>query len=342
MGSMSLGLDHRIRRKRPMKTHQQTYMAPRPRSPSVSIVIPALNSAATLVQALASVQGQDVSDWEAIIVDDGSTDSTASIANLHALHDGRVRCVPGPCRGTSAARNTGIARARGEFIAFLDADDLWLPHKLRMHLCHLARAPQVGVSFDRVLFITEEGRPTGTYSTRRVHRVPPHEFLYENPACTSSTLVIRREALVQSGGFDEGMRCAEDLELLMRMHCTTAWGVEGLDEVLTFYRADPQGIPSSSFDAMQADWEVLIDKVRAYAPELASVHYRAIRAVHLRYLARRALRLGLPANEGLRMFFRAVASSPLALLRDPRRTFGTLAGLLAYGAVPSSFLPNRR
>jgi len=310
------------------------------RAPRVSVVIPARNAAATLAQTLACLHEQDMAEWEAIVVDDGSTDATASIAQLHGLHDGRIRCIPGPGRGVSAARNAGIARCRGAVIAFLDADDLWLPRKLRSHLQHLERAPWVGVSFDRILFVDPQGHSTGVQSTRHVHGLKPHDFLYENPACSASTLVVRREALVQSGGFDEEMRFAEDLELLVRIRCTTPWGIEGLDQVLTHYRASPAGA-SAGFEAMQAGWEFMIDKVRGYAPALVDAHYRAARAVHLRYLARRALRLGLPARDGLHYFVRALRSSPLALLRDPRRTFGTLAGLLAHGVAPGGLLAHR-
>ena len=165
------------------------------RAPRVSVVIPARNAAATLAQTLACLHEQDMAEWEAIVVDDGSTDATASIAQLHGLHDGRILCIPGPGRGVSAARNAGIARCRGAVIAFLDADDLWLPRKLRSHLQHLERAPWVGVSFDRILFVDPQGHSTGVQSTRHVHGLKPHDFLYENPACSASTLVVRREAI---------------------------------------------------------------------------------------------------------------------------------------------------
>ena len=316
----------------PMNYHSDTSAPYNGASPMVSVVIPARNAAATLAETLRSLQQQDFDAWEAVVVDDGSTDDTAAITHQFSVNDGRIRCIPGPKRGVSAARNAGIHRSVGAFVAFLDADDLWLPHKLRTHMDYMTQHPQVGITFDRVLFVNVHGHSTGVFSTQRVSNLPPHAFIYENPACTASTLVVRRTALVQCGAFDELMKWSEDLEFMVRMRCTTAWGVQGLDDVMTYYRASPTGA-SASLESMQAGWEHLIIRVKSYAPELVAKHYRPARAVHLRYLARRALRVGAPASLGLRLFGQALASSPLALMREPRRTLGTLGGLCAQGVI---------
>ena len=108
-------------------------------SPEVSVVIPAYNAQATLAQTLASVLAQTLDAWEAIVVDDGSTDGTAAIVAAFAARDPRVRCITGAHRGVSAARNLGIAAARGSLVAFLDADDLWQAGKLSEALDVLMR-----------------------------------------------------------------------------------------------------------------------------------------------------------------------------------------------------------
>jgi glycosyltransferase involved in cell wall biosynthesis len=300
--------------------------------PAISVVIPARNAQQTLAETLSSVLTQDFADWELIVVDDGSTDGTLQIAQKVALQDRRVRCVQGPGRGVSAARNLGASLAQAQLIAFLDADDLWQPGKLSAHWHHFAKSAQLGVSFDRIAFVDEHGKATGVESTRRVHELAPHDFLYENPACTASTLVMRRAAMVAGGLFDESMRFAEDLEFLVRLRCTTPWQVEGLDAVLTHYRANPAGA-SASLTAMQQGWETLVEKVHRYAPDLVAAHGRGARAIHLRYLARRAVRLKLPARQGLEFFARAAACHPVVLLREPRRSLGTLAALLALAVV---------
>lgn len=313
-----------------MKTTHQSHSivhGTAPQAPSVSIIIPARNAAGTLTETVHSVLRQDRLDWELIIIDDGSTDTTRDMANGLAAQDARITCLRGESRGVSAARNLGARAAHGELLAFLDADDLWMPGKLSAHVRRFDAQPSLGVSFDRILFVDTQGNSTGVESTRRVQGLTPADFLHENPACTASTIVARRVAFQASGGFDESMACSEDLEWLLRMRCCTDWAVEGLPEVFTHYRAAQRGA-SSQLEAMQKGWEQMVDKVRAYAPELVRSHYRSARAVHLRYLARRCARLGLPATHGLNLFARAWTSSPLALIKEPRRTLGTLAALL--------------
>ena len=294
----------------------------------ISVVIPARNAASTLDATLWSVRHQTYAHWEVIVVDDGSSDATVDVVTRHQSEDARIRCVKGHCRGVSAARNLGVAQSTGALLAFLDADDLWLPEKLRTHEWYMAADPGVGISFDRVRFVDDRAQPTPVVSTTRVSWLTSAYLLHENPACTASTLVVRREVFDQLGGFDESLTHAEDLELMIRLCSTTAWRLEGLDSVHTHYRANPRGA-SSSLQHMQDGWERLVDKVRSYAPGVVSQYGHHARAVHQRYLARHALRLGMPAHVGLRWWLRAWFSSPFALLIQPRRTMGTLFGLLA-------------
>jgi cellulose synthase/poly-beta-1,6-N-acetylglucosamine synthase-like glycosyltransferase len=297
----------------------------------VSVVIPARNAAASLDATLWSVRQQTFAHWEVVVVNDGSTDATAEVVQRHRREDARIRCVNGRSRGVSAARNLGVASSEGPVIAFLDADDLWLPGKLAAHVDFLGTQPEVGMAFDRIRFVDAQARPTPVLSTSRVHGLHSADLLYENPACTASTLVMRREAFEQIGGFDETLNHAEDLEMMIRLRATTAWRLEGLSEVLTHYRASAQGA-SAGLQRMQDGWERVMGKVQQYAPELLRTHGRHARAVHQRYLARRALRLGLPAQEGLHWWRLAWRNSPSALLRQPRRSLGTLLGLLASAA----------
>jgi glycosyltransferase involved in cell wall biosynthesis len=316
-------------------TYKATQLTSSNQFPEVSIIIPARNAERTLLETLESVQSQTFKNWECIVVDDGSTDATASIVKDIALSDRRIVSVSGTLRGVSAARNAGVNAARGPIIAFLDADDLWVENKLEIHLKHLQERPAVGISFARVSFVDELGRSTGVVSGRNWEHVEASRLLYENPACTASTLVIRREIFLRAGGFDESMRFSEDLELMVRIRLTTGALVEGLNDVLTCYRASPEGA-SADLNAMQQGWEALILRVEAYAPNLIAGHVRCARATHLRYLSRRALRLGLPATDGLKLFAEAMRNSTAELLRQPYRTFGTLAVLLFFLIIPSA------
>ena len=118
--------------------------------PLVSIITPVYNAAPWLRETLASVRAQTLTDWEQILVDDGSSDNSVAIAEAAAKQDARFRLIRTPQNmGPSSARNLAIEAARGRFIAFLDADDYWEPHKLSRQLDLLERHPEVGLTAAR-------------------------------------------------------------------------------------------------------------------------------------------------------------------------------------------------
>lgn len=195
----------------------------------ISVVIPAYNAAAFLAETLATVTAQSVPPAEIVVVDDGSTDDTAGIARRAG-----ARVVQTPNRGLPAARNTGIAAARGGWIALLDADDLWHPRKLALQLDALRLAPDVvAVSCDHYQFDGSGTLMPSALAARRarylgVRRQPlaPGRVRIEGLGTDlmkvgmlffPSTLLLRRDAIQAIGGFDEALRRAEDLEFLLRL-----------------------------------------------------------------------------------------------------------------------------
>ena len=192
--------------------------------PTVTAVIPAFNAARFLPDCLQSVRSQ-VFDGalEIVVVDDGSTDDTAMLARACA----DVLCLSQPQRGPSAARNAGLRAARGEFIAFLDADDLWPPHKLARQLAVLRAQPTAALvvgdcrQFDAhgPLAQTEfEQARNGEPAWGRQPLVPDaYRRLLENNFITTGSVVARRDALLALEGFAEDLRLVEDLELWLRL-----------------------------------------------------------------------------------------------------------------------------
>ncbi|MBA3325437.1 MAG: glycosyltransferase family 2 protein [Rhodobacteraceae bacterium] len=135
--------------------------APPAEAPAVTVVTPVWNAAATLGECVASLAAQTRGDWEMLIVDDGSTDGSRALAAALAEGDGRIRLLGwGARRGAAAARNEGIRAARGRFIAFLDADDLWRPEKLEVQIGYM-EASGAPFTFAAVRRIDEAGRPLG-------------------------------------------------------------------------------------------------------------------------------------------------------------------------------------
>src|SRR5690349_24440198 len=105
---------------------------------TVSVVMPAFNAEATIASAVASVRRQTRGDWELVVVDDGSADRTAALAEMAAALDRRIRVIRQRNQGVSAARNAGIEAATGRYLAFLDADDTWLPGKLQRQVSFMS------------------------------------------------------------------------------------------------------------------------------------------------------------------------------------------------------------
>ena len=182
----------------------------------ISVVIPTFNCADYLVQAIKSVLAQTYQDFEIIVVDDASTDHTEVALQQFA---NRVRYICQDQAGPSVARNRGIIQAQGDCIAFLDADDLWRPTKLARQVEYLNQHPEA------VLIYTDftRGPEPGSNNESRLKVFKPrdsadafHALLDENFIGTS-TVLIRREALAQSGLFDPTLRGSEDLDLWLRL-----------------------------------------------------------------------------------------------------------------------------
>lgn len=205
--------------------------------PRVSIVIPVYNAQRFLPECIASVRAQSVLDWELVIVDDGSADDSFRIAARAADGDERIRVVQQANRGVSAARNRGFAEAdsRTQYIAFLDADDVWEEDMLAVLLDALERKPQVAGAYGVSRYIDDGGRfvrvgELESYQrARRVVRAKgveswpldnPTTFeveAFRNYVSTVGTVLFRRGSLVASGLFDPDMGHFEDWDLMLRV-----------------------------------------------------------------------------------------------------------------------------
>ncbi len=186
--------------------------------PRVSVVIPCLNAEDTVVRALQSVVRQAFDDLEIILVDDGSTDGTVAAARSLGLPNLTIAESPGR-QGAAAARNRGIERARGAYVAFLDADDEWLPGKLEAQLAGLEANPRAVFASSRCLAVEEgSGRETWLYDRLEPTSGPEvwRTLLAYNFVGTPS-VVVRREALDRAGPFDETLNVAEDQDLWIRL-----------------------------------------------------------------------------------------------------------------------------
>lgn len=181
----------------------------------ISVIIPTHNRAGFVREAVESVLAQSHPPGEVIVVDDGSTDDTG--AALASFSERIVR-VRQEHAGVSAARNRGIGCARGEWLAFLDSDDLWLPGKLERQARHLAVDPTLRVHQTEELWLRNGTR----IAPRRVHRKPEghcFERLLERCLVSPSAVMINRSVFETVGGFDETLPACEDYDLWLRIGC---------------------------------------------------------------------------------------------------------------------------
>jgi glycosyltransferase involved in cell wall biosynthesis len=212
----------------------------------VSIIIRTYNRGYTISKALCSVLDQSFSDYELIVVDDGSTDDTAEVVAKVAGDRARyIRHMQN--RGVGAAFNTGIAAARGEMIAALDSDDEWKPNKLEREVAFLDSHPAVDVVFSDVEMVTSNGKIPSLFGLmRRYSEIAPpvrgnggfvldqrrmYLWLLQEVPVKPSASVLRRQVFEKVGKFDESSRSGEDWDFYLRLAHVSHFGV--IDSILT-------------------------------------------------------------------------------------------------------------
>lgn len=194
-----------------------------PPVPRISIIIPAYNCAQFLPETLESVFSQNYEAYEIIVVDDGSTDDLVTV--LRPYTD-KVRYVKQPNAGSAAARNTGLELAQGEYIVFLDADDLLLPGKLRQQVATLILKPHLGLVHSGWLFIDETGKVMGEESPWHDAPVLDLETWLRRKPIRMGAMMFRRLWLESVGGLDPDLRQSHDVDLIFRMAlngCQAEW-----------------------------------------------------------------------------------------------------------------------
>jgi glycosyltransferase involved in cell wall biosynthesis len=278
-------------------------------SPQVNVIIPAHNAAKYLPIAIESVMAQTFHDWSIVLVNDGSTDNTDEVVApfLSALGD-KLKYIKQPKSGVSAARNTAIRNSSAKFLAILDADDLWLPHRLEESLkCFHAR-PKIGLSYGFITRISPEGELLDTFDRRQKHGegwVAPYLYM-RRIDLPSPTITFRRECVHTVGGFDETLTVTEDRDLWLRI--ALRYEVALVPNVLAYYRTSPQSATTDP-DRMLKSQLQFIDKHYG-TPGCGAIARRNALA---RIYKQRAEALGMQGQPAaaLRSSLRALALYPL-------------------------------
>ncbi|MEW6254310.1 MAG: glycosyltransferase [Pseudomonadota bacterium] len=209
-----------------------------PPAPRFSVVIPSRDCLAYLPEAIASIRAQEVGPAEIIVIDDGSRDGTGEWLAQAAAADPLLIPLRGPEKGVAAARNLGIARASCDLIAFLDADDQYLPGALSDRLPLMEAQGDITLTFADIMSVDPQGRLVGyqfdywplfrAFLSKRAGLVPlgPDAFamLLAEMVCGTSAVLTRKSALTAVGGFDERYRISEDWDLWLKLaKCGPVW-----------------------------------------------------------------------------------------------------------------------
>ena len=277
--------------------------------PRVAVVVPAWQAEATIGETLASVLAQGLTDWELVVVDDGSTDGTAAIVEAVAARDARVRLIRQQHGGLPAiARNRGIRETSAPTIAFLDADDVWLPAKLALQAALLAAEPELGLVHCLAVHVSEAGQyePELPATPRGIGAMLP--LLAARNFIHNSAVLVRRELLDSHGMLDEDTRLRgnEDYELWLRLAPHTAFAC--IEQPLLRYRVHERGI-SNDRRTMGAGAILALEKAQARDPD----RFAVLGEVFLRNVGIARCIAGLPGH-GRRELIAALRRRPDSLL----------------------------
>lgn len=224
--------------------------------PAISVVIPAYNAERTLGETLQRALAQTLRDIEVLVIDDGSTDGTAQIASTTG--DPRVRTISVSNGGVARARNRAIQAVSGEIIAFLDADDLWMPTKLERQLELMTARPDVGMCFTSTVRIDAASTPLGLTTARGYEDWSEALLLGSNLVTGScSSAMVRTVLARQTGGFDPRLSQCADWDFWLRLSQVTRFAA--IDELLVLYRVHP-GSMSNNVALLERDTFAVLDK----------------------------------------------------------------------------------
>jgi len=276
--------------------------------PTVSVVIPAYNAAWCIGRAIDSVLAQSFRDLEVIVVDDGSTDDTAKML---AAYGPRIRVVSKLNGGMSSARNAGIALARGPYLAFLDADDRWLPEKLSRQVELLDSRHDLSFCSTTATLESPEGETIGIWGCQRLAN-PSLADIFEHHAAIAggaSSVLARRELVVSLNGFDDKLFGAEDTDLWIRL--ASRGGYACIPEPLVVVLKRPGSVSRNRASMRQGALAMTRKNRPLLPPRQQGAYWRAIYAGILCDYAKWAWRDG-DRTSAIRDLITAMALAPIA------------------------------
>ena len=289
-------------------------LSPVQKRPRVSVLIPACNAGRYIDAALASVLGQSEPELETIVVNNGSSDDTE--ARLRRCADPRLRVINHASPGLAEALNTAILAARADYIAFLDADDIWLPNKLARHLKIHQDRPEIDATFSWVRVIDSQGRPIRMPCPRWRGALNFSSLLSDFSIRTMSAIVMKRDAALRAGLLNPALSPCVDIDFLLRVALLRPDNIVAVPQVLNLYRRhDAQR--TSDWSMIHGGWSELLENMRRLAPDQTARVERIASSNMYRYFAFLAYAAG-DFSQATRFAARGLALAPGHFFRDAR------------------------
>ena len=266
----------------------------------ISVVIPTHNRVNLLPRAIKSVQNQTVKDVEIIVVSDGSTDGTDALMHEFERQDKRIRFISySPGRNGNYARNQGVLASKGEFIAFLDDDDEWLPSKLEQQLMLFESDKSIGLVYTgtHVIYVDEKIEYD---SNPKSHGDLSKDILFSNCIGSTTTVMVRTSLLKETGGFDENLPAIQDYDLWIRICQKTKVGVVS-SALVNYYNYRSSTQVSSNTSKYKDSYSYLNDKYASLLSQLSKKEKQKRFANIQNGLGKRELRNG-SKNRAIRCY----------------------------------------
>lgn len=262
--------------------------------PLISVVIPVFNGEKTIKETIDSVLSQTFTNFELIIINDGSQDLTLEVVS--SIKDNRLQIYSYPNAGLAASRNRGINHANGEYISFIDADDLWTSDKLEAQFNALKTHPEATIAYSWTDYIDQDSQFLGKGSHITVNgNIYPHLLLTDFLENGSNPLILKK-AFIEVGNFDESLCASEDWDMLLRL--ASRYHFIGVSSAQVLYRISAN---SMSANILQQERESLkvIERAFNQAPEALQYLKKPSLANLYKYLTDKALEGTLQPQKGL-------------------------------------------
>ena len=279
-------------------------------SPLVSIILPTYNCAAFLSHSIGTILSQTYNSYEIIVIDDGSTDNTKEVLYPFMQRIKYIRLEQN--KGLPTARNIGIRSAQGKYIAFIDADDLWLPEKLQTDIEYFETHPEVSMVYSKHINIDEKGDDLGGNTKKQLPsgNIFTQLFSEQNFIITSS-VVVRKEVFETTGLFDEQLFNCQDWDMWLRI--AFHFKVAGINKPLVKYRHNPHSLSKNRNNVLKYQ-KIIIDKIyNKFKDTENGIHeklYKKRLASHYAKAGRYYLRIG-DKNRANENFGLSLKNAPL-------------------------------